>query len=198
MRQTIALGFVFTALVATVLTATGQRASDAAAGPPMPYEDVGACPFEGCVYREWVATAPVVVRTGRGENDPVAFTLRAGQPVQALTGIVVTTRPGRVTFRAPLDLPSTQGVVHVVPGDVLYLLTYHGEGDTTAWFKGRLYDALDGSEFFNAACEFSPDSCIGSIVEQPQRVWWVRLRGIGGRLGWSHETDKFDNKDALG
>ena len=32
-----------------------------ASGPPVPYEDIGACPFEGCVYREWIANAPLTV-----------------------------------------------------------------------------------------------------------------------------------------
>ena len=31
--------------------------------PPLPYEDDGACAFEGCSYREWDATAPVTIRT---------------------------------------------------------------------------------------------------------------------------------------
>jgi hypothetical protein len=38
----------------------------------------------------------------------------------------------------------------------------------------------------------------GSIVERPHSVWWVRLRSLGGRMGWTRDTDKFDNKDALG
>src|SRR5437762_9918902 len=32
-------------------------------GPPVPFEDEGACPFEACVYRVWIAREPVVVRT---------------------------------------------------------------------------------------------------------------------------------------
>jgi len=175
-----------------------QRGAVRSPGPPVPYEDVGACPFEGCVYREWIANAQVDVRSGRRPNDPIAYTLRAGDRVQALTGIVVTIKPGRVQFKAQADLGSSSGAVHVEPGETLYLLTYHGEGETTAWFKGRLYDWLDGSEFFNAVCEDQPASCNGSIVERPQRVWWVRLRSLRGRLGWSRETEKFDNKDALG
>ena len=196
--------FVIGALVACVaevsIYGSGalQRGAAKSPGPPVPYEDVGACPFEGCVYREWIANAQVDVRSGRRPNDPIAYTLRAGDHVQALTGIVVTIKPGRVQFKAPADLGSSAGSVHVEPGDTLYLLTYHGEGETTAWFKGRLYDWLDGSEFFNALCEDQPASCNGSIVERPQRVWWVRLRSLRGRLGWTRETEKFDNKDALG
>ncbi|MGE3512424.1 MAG: hypothetical protein AB7N65_26465, partial [Vicinamibacterales bacterium] len=168
------------------------------AGPPVPFEDVGACPFEGCVYREWVANAPVAVRTGRSATDGVAFRLNPGDRVQAITGIVVTVTPGRVQFKTATDFPSSAGPVRVRPGETLYLLTYHGEGETVAWFKGRLYDWLDGSEFFNGRCDDRPDDCSRATFERPESEWWVRLRSVGGVMGWTRETEKFDNKDAFG
>jgi hypothetical protein len=201
MQRTFCVGVIATCLIGpsiAVGSAQQPRTAARSLGPPVPFEDVGACPFEGCVYREWIANAPVDVRSGRRPNDPVVFTLKPGDRVRAITGIVVTVKPGRVKFRAPIDLASSAGTVHVQPGETLYLLTYHGEGETTAWFKGRIYDWLDGSEFFNALCESKPNSCNGSIVAPPQRVWWVRLRTLGGITGWTRETDRFDNKDAFG
>jgi hypothetical protein len=201
MRHTLLLCALVTCSVDLSIPSSGapQRGAVAKApGPPVPYEDVGACPFEGCVYREWIANARIDVRSGRRPDDPIVFSLRRGDQVQAITGIVVTIKPGRVQFKAPVDLASTAGPVHVQPGETLYLLTYHGEGETTAWFKGRLYDRLDGSEFFNALCQDRPASCNGSILERPQRVWWVRLRSVRGVIGWTRETEKFDNKDAFG
>ncbi len=57
----------------------------------LPYEDVGACPFEGCVYqRTWVANRTVGIRTERRAGAPVAFRLTKGAAVQAMTGVVVT------------------------------------------------------------------------------------------------------------
>ena len=181
----------------------------------MPYEDVGACPFEGCVYREWRANAVVAVRTTRLASAAIAFRVRKGEAVTALTGIVVTTVPGRVRFRAPADLtwtdfetavvggvpsrhPRESGVLHVEPGDTLYLLTYHGEGSTAAWFNGRLYEELDGATaFFNAACADDPSRCAGRIIEKPQRIWWVQVQNALGQRGWTAEPEKFDGKDAL-
>jgi hypothetical protein len=75
----------------------------------MPFEDVGACPFEGCVYREWIANSPVAVRSERRAGAPVAFTLSEGDRVRAITGIVVTIRPGRVQFRKAVDLWTPAG-----------------------------------------------------------------------------------------
>ena len=168
------------------------------ASPPIPFEDVGACPFEGCVYRDWIANSAVVVSTDRRVGAPVAFTLSKGDQVRAITGIVVTLKPGRVQFRKAVDLWTTAGTLHVEPGETLYLLTYHGEGATAAWFKGRLYDQVDGSEFFNGLCDVNPGACNGTIIEKPQRVWWVRLRSMRGLTGWTKEPEKFDNKDLLG
>jgi hypothetical protein len=81
---------------------------------------------------------------------------------------------------------------------VLYLLTYHGEGATTAWFQGRVYDEVDGAEFFNALCADQPATCNGTILERPRSEWWVRVRSMTGVTGWTDEPQKFDNKDACG
>jgi len=40
-----------------------QRSADVP--PPVPFKDVGACPFEGCVYRTWIANEAVAVRTAK-------------------------------------------------------------------------------------------------------------------------------------
>jgi hypothetical protein len=182
----------------------------------VPYEEAGACPFEGCVYRQWRANHTVTVRETRSANAAIVFTVHKGEPITALTGVVVTTSPGRVEFRQPVDLmwadletvdaggapvrrPRQSGVLHVEPGDTLYLLTYHGEGSTAAWFKGRLYEELDGATaFFNDACTSDPSRCAGRIVEAARRVWWVQIRNARGQSGWTAEPEKFDGKDALG
>ena len=90
------------------------------------------------------------------------------------------------------------GRLHVEPGETLYLLTNHGEGVTTAWFRGRLYDEVDGSEFINAICDLRPGTCNGTIVDKPQKVWSVRVRNRNRATGWTNETEKFDNKDRFG
>jgi hypothetical protein len=75
--------------------------------PPVPYEDIGACPFECCVYREWIANAAVTVLRERRMGSEAAFTLNKGDRVQAITGVVVTRQPGRVRFRTAVDLWTT-------------------------------------------------------------------------------------------
>ena len=190
-------------------------------GPPVPFEDEGACPFEACVYRVWIAREPVVVRTERRTDAPVAFRVTAQEKVEAVTGVVVTVKAGRARFQVPVDLhyfgdyirdPGTgeaigrrdedDGSIHVEPGQTLYLLTYYHEGHARAWFQGRLYQSLDASmELFNAVCNFesgrrrsvasNPAYCSGTIIEHPQSVWWVQIRNSSGQVGWTNEPDKF-------
>ena len=166
------------------------------AGPPVPFEDPGACPFELCTYGEWTAREPVVVRRERRRESPVIFRVPRAATVTAVTGVVITLRAGRVQFRVPHEMGSLSGRLRVVPGQTLYLLTYQGEGFTKAWFDGRLYDELDGSEFFNAACEDDPGRCAGRIVEQPRREWWAQVRNTAGRTGWTDEPQKFSQRRA--
>ena len=179
------------ALAVLACTATLSRAQVAPEGPPLPFEDPGACPFEGCVYGEWIAKQPVVALSERQRGSRPAFTIFTGARVRALTGIVITLKAGRVQFRVTQELASTSGPLRVEPGQTLYLLTYQGEGFTKAWFGGRIYDGLDGSNFFNAACETEPGRCAGRVVEQPLREWWVQLRTAAGRVGWTDKPEHF-------
>ena len=190
---------VWTALVAALTAgcASGEQLP-VQAGPPIPYEDVGACPFEGCVYREWVANAPVEIRADRTLTAPVAFAVGAGEKVTAVNGVVITTRPGRVEFDSPHDIDASGGRIHIESGQSLYLLTSQGEGFMKAWFDGRLYEGVDTATFSNGACAAGPRPCVGRIVEPWQFEWWLQVRNAAGKVGWTREPEKFDNKDALG
>src|SRR3954464_4983659 len=63
-------------------------------GPPLPFEDDGACPFEGCTYRAWTTNMPVRVLTERRQDAPLAFELPKGARVTAVPGLVLTVVPG--------------------------------------------------------------------------------------------------------
>jgi hypothetical protein len=168
-------------------------------GPPVPFEETNVGPFEGCVYRDWTSKAAVNVKQDRWASAPIVFSLKKGDKVAAITGVVVTSRAGRVQFSKPIDLSNTSGPLYVVSGQTLYLLTYRGEGFTLAWFEGRFYDNVDGSTaFFNGGCDRVPSRCVGTVVQQPQVVWWVQVKNAKGQIGWTNQPERFDNKDALG
>ena len=188
----------FIAFIASSPLAAHADAQEIA--PPTPYEDVGACPFECCMYREWTSTSRVTLFRDRREDSGTSFVAESGDRVRAITGIVVTTQPGLAQVDRPVDLWTTEGPIHLVPGDTLYLLTNHGEGDFTAWFKGRLYDSVDASGFagVNAVCEARPEKCNGRVTQPAVSEWWVRVRSLKGVTGWTREPQKFSNKDRCG
>ena len=82
--------------------------------------------------------------------------------------------------------------------DRLYLLTYHGEGDFAAWFKGVLLQHLDASDIINGVCSAKPDRCIGRVVQKPVCEWWVQVQRTHGKKGWTVDTAAFSNKDRFG
>jgi hypothetical protein len=150
--------------------------------PSLPFEDRGACPFECCVYRTWVANKPTVVRSKRNVSDSTAFTVKRGERITALTGVVITTQYGTLKVLSPAEVDG----VRVKAGETLYLLTYQGEGFYKAWYKGRLLSAGDtGDGKFK-------------ITRQPKSIWWVKVRNKNGKVGWTNLPENFGNKDQCG
>jgi len=198
MIQDLVAGLLLGSSIMAMVPILAAQQVASAAGLQLPFEDHGACPFEGCTYREWTANTPVEIRLDRRDNAPTAFRLKEGDRIQALTGVVITLRPGELTFRAPQVLETPDGPIRVSPGDTVYLLTYQGEGFTKAWFSGRLYRDVDTALFFNRVCDTEPDRCSGKVVVERQTKWWVQVRNADGLIGWTDEPDKFDGKDALG
>jgi hypothetical protein len=152
------------------------------ATPPIPYEDHGACPFECCVYREWIANKITVLRADRRNNSPVIFTVRKSKKVTAITGVVITTRAGR----AKMLRSDTIDGVRVKAGDILYVLTNRGEGFYSVWYKNRTLDyGLVDNPYVR-------------LLNPPQSVWWVKIKNRKGQIGWSRQPENFDNKDECG
>src|SRR5215813_10582626 len=67
------------------------------AGPPVPFDEEGACPFQCCTYREWSVDWETDLHTDRRDDAPIAFHTALNDTVQALTGVVTTTKVGRAS-----------------------------------------------------------------------------------------------------
>src|ERR1700752_1151768 len=123
--------------------------------PTMPYYDFGACPFECCTYRDWVATAPVQAvgsHTRTPSTQTLAFNIAKGETVTGMTGVVITNKAGVVRITKPIQLdvssrrfPNLSERVTLAPGDRLYLFTSQGEGYMSGWFKGRVLESFDAT-----------------------------------------------------
>ena len=174
-------GYVFGRFIAIDPAVAPSFDPAAPSGLKLPFEDWGACPFECCTYREWTVRADTPIHADRSDDAPVVFTAKAGDWVTGLTGVVVTTIPGRAEVR----LPTTVGGRAAAPGDVVWLLTNQVEGFYKAWFKGQFIDGFNG--YYDIV-----------LTTQPVFTWWVKVRDKSGRVGWTRENDNFGHMDACG
>jgi hypothetical protein len=164
-------GFLlFAVLVASVVTAqtTGEQK------PPNVYIDKGACPFECCTYREWIARTDVTLLDSPN-GKKVVGRIKKGERVLALTGEVHSV-PLRVIAQHD---DSDAGVK---AGDTIYILHYEGEGYYKVWHDGKVVDVETFSD----------------KAAQPKATWWVKLKTRSGAIGWTVEHSNFGNQDACG
>ncbi len=183
----------FLALMAVLVIscfAVGQNRN----APPKIYVDEGACPFECCVYRDWIALTRVTL-LDRPNGKPIT-TIEKGDTVRGITGIVYTI-PRRVTVVYPYRGHR--------PGDVFYILTYLGEGFARTWHDGKVIQedihdslALTGKKAV-LNCTHASERCWWRMESPPiQRTWWVKVRTADGIVGWAISNGNFGNQDGCG
>lgn len=198
LQRILKLSWLLALLIAILI----PLAAYAQTRPPLPFEDVGACPFECCMYREWIANKRTPIHRNRNNNSPIVFTVTPRERVQGVTGVVITTKAAEIRIRRPIAIQaySTRGDhtskrIQARPGNVIYLLTYQGEGSYKAWFKGELIiiSAVDVIQ------ENQPVTA-GSVmnIPRPTSTWWVQIKNRQGQIGWTDQAANFDNKDACG
>ncbi|MEP6946071.1 MAG: hypothetical protein ABJA02_09155 [Acidobacteriota bacterium] len=180
--KTITINLKLVALDLFIVLAASAGVFAQSAGPRMPYIDKGACPFECCTYREWTVDKSTIVRSAMRDSSSIAFRLKKGEHVRGVTGVVITSVPGKVRVLKQTKIGGS--TAH--SGDTIYLLTYVGEGFYRVWYKGRIAE------------EETHDTDIFRQVRTPKSVWWVKIRNARGQIGWSREPDNFGNQDQCG
>jgi hypothetical protein len=160
-------------------------------GLPVPFESQGACPFECCVYRTWSVERATGVRAAREKGAPVAFTVRPGDKVEALTGVVVVSRPGRA--RAPRDV-AVEGLGTLRAGDEVSVLHPLGEGFWLVWRDGRKGSAEVGQKPTGPRM-WDPQL---HQTSRSEYRWWVQVRDGPDKVGWTDEPENFGHKDRCG
>jgi hypothetical protein len=178
-----------------------ERRVQVESGPMMPFIDENACPFEGCIYKDWKARKKV-----DAVEDPSStwtgaqavklkrlFTVRKGETVTAIGGLVVFRRAGRMRIDKSMPAETNDGtVITLSPGDVIYLLTYHGEFCFTAWFKGQLIGVETSNTIKGPVIPQCRADCDGEILEDGQWTWWVNIQNARGQSGWTDHPYDFD------
>lgn len=156
--------------------------------PPRVYVDEGACPFECCVYRKWTVEETTTLFAEKDHASRVIATLYPFQVVQGRTGVVYT-RPAR------LEVLWDYGPFR--KGEVVYVLTYQGEGFYKVWRNGAI---VSSDVFFptDPPCQGPSAVCWGRLDGHPESTWWVQIETPTGQVGWTDQPDHFGNKDACG
>jgi hypothetical protein len=161
-------------LVGLLVSPAGTTPSAEGEKPPSVHVDAGACPFECCTYREWVARTDVMLLDSPNSKRVVGR-IKKGETVLALTGEVHSV-PLRVVVQQ--DYPE----ISVKAGDTIYVLHYMGEGYWRVWHDGKLGEIQD----------FPGNGA------KPKTTWWVQLKTPSGVVGWTVERRNFDNQDRCG
>lgn len=165
--------------------------------PAAPVRVVGACPFEGCQYGTWTASAETTVYRAAGDTTSIAFTVPAGTRLDATEGFVLMTQVGIAIAERPSEVyVSPEDQRPVAPGDTLLVLDYEGEGSFRVWTDGTLGFSMDVMATGGAGDEGRPFR----IVTEPEQQWWARVTAPDGRSGWlwMDRTRPVDGADALG
>ena len=180
-------------LSAGAMTVSQQRLT-------LPYESPGVCPFECCKYRTWTVEEDTRILAERRDGAPVRFTVRRGEHVKGVTGVVVTTRFGRAVAGSSRRLGVRRQLVK--PGDELQVIHYLGEGTWKYWFQGSVdQDFLPDPDNCARSSKSSREmlaACAVQIVEKPTTTWWVKIRSRGAKDGWTQQVDHFSKIDACG
>ena len=163
----------------------------------------GACPFECCVYRDWVAESPVVVRAEPSSGARSLATIAVGERFEADTGFVRITSPQLVVVTGTVEAyrirarpdggePDSLGV-----GDTVLVLDYQGEGHyvltdgTEMYSAGQFWPGADGYEPYGGAR--------GRTIGRHEAEWWAHVTTAAGVEGWIDAyAAELGNVDACG
>jgi hypothetical protein len=156
--------------------------------PQLPVFDWNACPREYCAYRQWTALQPVTLYDTWAAKRRPAGNLAVGEKVLAVTGVVITFKPGIIRLDRDYKpkYPDPE-VPDLRRGDILLTYTDRGEFDSVVWFKGKYYPHFsirfarwpDG----RTGC-IRGDECAGTYVDLGRKEWWAKVKLTSGRTAW--------------
>lgn len=190
--------FALTILTGGCFCLLGQQAEDAVAPksmpkPVVPYYDWNVCPGEGCVYGKWITRKPVTVFNTYKQARRQITKLKRGDTVFALTGVVITFKPG--VIRMDRDFPE-RGLQR---GDTILTYAYRGEGDSAVWLKGQYDPGFDISFTkwpHGGGCGGA--HCAATYLDEGVKAWWAEIKLASGKLGWiDMDTSDFAGVCAL-
>lgn len=157
------------------------------AGVSQPYVDRGVCPFECCMYRDWLARESLRVYRSERDTSEVAFTLAEGETFEGMTGNVYVDPVGVAVVTDTVTYGPNEAREQLLPGDTLYVLSPLGEGVFNMWHDGEVKEIYA----FWGETGLEPGGVKGRLLREPKLEWWAHVRNREGQTGWI-------NMDAVG
>ena len=144
--------------------------------PPSIYVDKGACPFECCTYREWVARTDLTL-VDSPDGKKVVAQIKKGEKCAGLDW-----RNSQRPLANPRLSPRLSRCRSEGRGYHLHASLRRGGLLEEVWHDGKLVE-IDNL----------PDK-----GTKPKTTWWVKLKTSSGAVGWTVEHHNFENQDACG
>ena len=147
--------------------------------PALPHYDWNACPGEGCTYGTWISRTAIPVFATYNSRSPKIAQLKADDRVTALTGVVITRRPGVIR----VDRDFLEGGLQ--RGDSILIYAYRGEGNSAVWFKNQYFATFDISFVKwpdGSGC--GGDRCAATYPDLGEKAWWAKVKLSSGAMGW--------------
>lgn len=193
---------LFAALATAQQAAVASRAQAIRAEPGLPVVDYNACPFEGCVFRDWTVNRHSTLYDTWQKGRKAVGHLSVGEKVQGLTGVYITRKPDRFVVKQAIPYLSLK------TGDVILQYAEWGEGYADLWANGVWYKDFDWSQVddgqaitladggFTSPLVFRDDNV--TLVRHGIKEWWVQVRSVGGKTGRVLAQGNFDHMDRFG
>lgn len=188
--------WIYSVLVAAALLSQSIKVMPR---PEVPFLDWNACPFEGCTYREWKANKSVPLYDTWQKKRKRIGTVSPGEKVVAVTGVVITYKPGLIRMERDYSLSefaigSPKPDQDLKRGDTLLTYAYRGEGNSAVWLNGKYYSDFDISF---VGCRGA--NCVATYVDMGVKEWWAQVRLKSGRTAWVFmDGNPFDDVDRFG
>ncbi len=170
--------FLLLAAIATAQQAASPSSASGIPDPKLPVTNESACPGKGHIVPNWKITHSSPMYSTWQEDRTQTATLEPGEEVTVVAGLQVIRQPDRILVMQPIpDL-------HLKPGDIMLRFNRLGEGAADIWASGTWhnnYDASFTTEENGLGCR---RHCLGRVIEEGVREYWVQVKSSSGQTGW--------------
>lgn len=170
--------FLLLTAIATAQQAASPPSASGIPEPKLPVANESACPGKGHIVSNWKITHSSSMYSSWQDDRTQTAKMEPGEQVIVVAGVQVIRHPDRILVTQPIpDL-------HLKPGDIILRFNRLGEGAADIWASGAWhnnYDASFTTEKNGLGCR---KDCLGRVIEEGVREYWVQVKTSSGQTGW--------------